>query len=441
MMIANQLSGVISNTFGSITEYVGAIAAKRTVTSVGDSLMAHGDNSRFGETVGQGHTSQSTIGWANSQLPGGALAVVANRAVGGTLIDGAATNSLIGTNTPQLPAAITDNSDILWIHSGINHLNPAIDASSPTVAQILSKFRRLLDLAAPQKQLVVVDALCPVNAGASAPTGAAARRADIPRINAGLAAIASTYRNVRFNDVYTPLALDQAGNANPSYVLSTDGIHLTSWGAYLVGLTSAANLYRWLSPAQAFRPTKNVTLPDFSGAGGTKTPNSGTILGNVASNFVLVIASGTSVVTASVADGKQTLVIDNTAGGATSAIQLKLVNPAGYLGSLANGDTVIAFTKIEVTSQSNMRRCNFVNMLNPSGSPVNNVFLGRSSVENSGGVVPNFPPAFSGIYVTDPFTFGAAPASVDVPVTIEVAAGGIATVSISGLGYNAVAAV
>jgi hypothetical protein len=422
------------------------ISAKRSATLAGDSIMGYGDNTGAGgSTIGE--TSQSHVAWANSAMPGTALSIIANRGVGGTLIDGAAVSSLIGSGgSPQLPLAAVDNSDILWIHSGVNHLNPTIDASAPTVAKIVTKYRRLFDLAAPMKGLVFVDAITPLNAAALTPSGAAARRADIPLINSQIAALCASYRNVKFNDIYSPLAVDQAGNANPNYFTLLNGIHFTTWGAQVAGIVSAANLLKYLRPAAAYRVTKTILMMDFTGSAGTKTPGSGTINGNVATSLALTIAAGTGVVTASVADNKQRLVIDNSAGGATCTVQLNFSNTTAWNGTLANGDVVQSYTKIECASQTGMRRCNPTFIQNPAGTPVTVDGLSRSTQElvdsgAQGVALPLFPPSFSGIFPTRPFTLNAVIASINIAVTIEVAAGGSADVQISGYEINGQVAV
>jgi hypothetical protein len=198
--------------------------------------------------------------------------------------------------------------------------------------------------------------------------------------------------------------------------------------------------------APAYKIAKNVTLMDFSGTGGSKTAGSGTINGNVATNLALTIAAGSGVVTASVAASKQRLVIDNSAGGTTCTVQLNFSNTASWNGTLANADTVVAFAKVECASQSLMRRCNPTFIQNPAGTPVTVDALSRSAQEladsgNQGQVLPLFPPAFSGAFYTQPFALNAVIASINLAVTIEVAAGGSADVQISGYGYNALTAI
>jgi hypothetical protein len=414
---------------------VTGIATARGVCQGGDSIAAYGDNTGSAAS-GIGATSQSIVSHASSQMPGRGLALVVNRAVGGTRIDNGS-NSLIGT---QLPLLIADNAPILWLHTGINHLNASLDLTFPTVAEVLNKFRRLLDIASPAKPCVVVDALTPL--AIDSISGAAPRRADIPLVNAGLKIICASYKNVIFNDVYTPLAIDSvSGTALPGMTRADDGIHLTTVGAYTAGVVSAANLLAAAQLAPYYRVTYAVPMPAITGTTGTKTPGSGTISGTVSTGYELRIASGTSVVTTSVIDGKQHIAVNNTASGSTTVIQFKFSDQAAQLGTLANGDTVVACGRIEMAAGSSLvRRSNITLQINPAGSVINVDAMSKSGQESGTGVLaPLFPStAFTQNHQVTPYTIAVALASINLVATVEVDAGGSATFDVSAFGLQRV---
>lgn len=411
-------------------------ACKATVTLCGDSTMAYGDNVGAGGT-GIGETSQSHVAWAGGTLRGTPFRVIANRGVGGTLID-FGSNSLL---LVQLPLALVDASDILWVRSGINHLNPSIDNNAPTVAQIVDKFRRFLDIAASAKPCVIIDSLNPLNGSVTTPSGAYPRHTDIPFVNAQLQALCATYRNVIYNDTYDAIAADQNGNAIAGMVSSVDGIHQQTAGAYAMGVRSAANIYPQLTLAAGYRVAKTVALPDFTGSGGISTAGSGTVTGTISANMNVVNAAGTSNVTCSVVNHGMQLVIDNSASGAVGTVQVKLSSATAYLGTFANGDIVTAYGRFQVTNGGALNRSNLTFQLNPSGTSVNIDALSKSTQEN--GTPPTvFPTANYDVTLnTRPFALTAAPASINIAATMEVQAGKIVTVILSGWGLNALTAI
>lgn len=408
-------------------------SAFSSLTVIGDSIAAYGDGVKSGGTL-VGPTSQSIPAWAFSQIDGTPFNISANRAAGGKTID------LVVTE--QLPAALADNSDILWVHAGINNLNPAIDASAPTVAQIIARMRRLLDMAA-TKPVVILDALTPL--AAASISGALPRRTDIPLVNAGYKELAAQYRNVFFNDVYTPLAQDAtSGLAKPGVTVANDGIHLTTYGAHLAGLASVATLSQ-IAMRPRYRTTNVFVLPGISGSGGTKTAGAGTINGEVADNCNVAIASNAAgvTVTASVGVGRpnsQRLRIQNSAGNTgSSVVRFQLASFTDYLTGLASGEVVRATGRIAVQSSAGLYRHDLSIQQDPSGTVVNFPSMQKSTAEDGNGdSFPTFPPGPYTVKLTATGALTATPASINVAFSIEVAPGGDVTVDISGWTFEEV---
>lgn len=416
------------------------VFASTAVSVVGDSLAAYGDGIGSGGSI-VGPTSQSIPAWALSKtkVP---YHIASNRGVGGALWSDVLTN--------QLVLALTDNTDILWIHVGINNLNPAVDATAPTVAQITQQARRVLDIASVSKALVILDAVCPLDPATI--SGALPRRTDIPLLNAAYRSLAAEYKNVLFNDVYTPMAQDAtSGLALPSMTLSTDGIHLTTLACRTLGAASYQNLRAagvFFRPSH--RPTNAFRLPAIIAAGGTagtKTANSGTINGTVADDCNVTIASNSAgvVVDAAVSVGRpgsQRLRIQN-GNAAASVVQFKVASATAYITGLASGDLVRGSGRVEViaSSSNGIYRHDFIVVLNTNVGYYQ--AMQKSTKENGSGGTP-FPLFGSGVYERRLFTpvssLSANATAIDVVFTIEVAPGGDVTVDLSGWTFEEVVA-
>jgi lysophospholipase L1-like esterase len=420
----------------TIASSAGVAAAARTaITGVGDSIMAYGDGVGAGGSAGP--TSSSIIAWGMSQL-GLPYSITANRGVAGSTIDGILSG--------QLSAAMADNSDILWIHSGINHLNPSIDASAPTVAQIVSNMRRLLSKAT-SKPLVILDALTPL--AADSISGALPRVADIPLVNAGYRALTAEFKNVVFNDVYTPLALDAvSGLARPGMTLASDGIHLTSAGAYTAGVATAQNVAAAaISLRPSFRTLTYFDLPTFTGSSGTTTASTGSITGTVATGCNVQIASNATgvVVTASVGtlrDYTQRLRIQNGNASAT-VVRLQQASFTSPLTGLSSGDVLRFSGSVHVVAgQTGLYRQDLAFQQDPSGSTVSFPSLQKSPKEDgSGDSFPSYPTTDYTTRLCGVATLTATPTTANVVWSIEVAPGGDVTLDFEGWRCEKVTAV
>lgn len=407
-------------------------ACKSSVTLLGDSTMAYGDNIQSGGT-GVGETSQSHVAWCSAFMRGVPFRVVANRAVGGTLIDSGA-NSLM----TQLVTALTDQCDILWVRSGVNHLNPAIDATLPTVQTIVNKFKRFLDIAASAKACVIIDSINPLNGNLATPSGAYPRHTDIPVLNSMLKDLCDHYMNVIYNDTYRALAQDNFGNADPSLVSALDGIHQQTSGAFAMGLVSASNLLPQLALANSYRVVKTVALPDFTGTNGGSAPGSGTVTGQISANMNVVNAAGTANVACTTQNNSMTLNIDNSQSAVVGTIQVKLVSQTAALGTFANGDLLTAYGRLNVQGAAGLNRANLIFQLNPAGTVANVDSLSKS-VQETSNPVTKFPNVnYEGNFNTRPWALNAAPTSINITLTLEVQPGKKVVATCSGWGLNAV---
>jgi hypothetical protein len=389
------------------------------ITGVGDSLMANGNGPTSGTTV-SGPTSQSHMAWA-LYLNGYPTPQIINRGVGSKTID------LVITE--QLPNAMADDTDVLWIHVGINNLNPSIDPTLPTVSEIISRMDYLVSLAS-SKVLVILDAISPLAQGSI--SGAYARRADIPLINAGYKAIAAKYKNVIYNDVFTPIAQDATTGLAISGVTVADGIHWNSNGGYILGASSGRTIN---SAGISFRSKyKNggfFQLPQITGNGGTKSAGSGAINGDIATGYTATIVTNSSGVTinASVADGKQRMEITNN-NAAASVIRFQYTASTSYLTGLAGGDVVMFSGTYDVIKSSGLMRTDVSFTQNPGGSPT----VTFSALQKSGQeATPVFTTNPYRIKATAIGTLTATPTGAVVIFSIEVASGGTVTLDMSNM--------
>lgn len=392
---------------------------------IGDSFAAYGDGVQAGGSI-PGPTSMSIIGWAFSQMAGQTTyQVVSNLGVGSKTID------LVITE--QLASALAVDADILHIHAGINNLNPSIDATTPTVAQIVAKMDYLLSQCV-SVPVVILDALCPLDINSI--SGAAPRMADIPLVNAGYEAIAAKYPNVVYNDIYTVIAVDAtSGTAIPGVTLP-DGIHLNSYGAKLTGFATAKNLSKSFAVfRRALKAIRTVLMPRFTGAGGTKSANSGTINGDIATGYKFDIVTNSSgvVVTASVDDlnNKQTVRIQNGNPSAT-VCRFQMASTTAYIGSLSTGDIVQAGISFDVKRTTGLRRHDLAIATAST--------LSGALQKSTGETTPVFPPEPYLLRLNTNATMGGSPSNIDFISTFEVGPGGDVLIDISALTVQEVVA-
>lgn len=409
--------------------------ARLGVTGVGDSLMAFQDAVRAGGTV-SGQTSQGIMSWAMSNLAKKIpYFIVSNRGTGSKTID------LVITE--QLPNALADNSDILWVHAGVNNLNPSIDATLPTVAEIISRMDYLLSICQ-NVPIVILDAITPLGLGSI--SGAYPRRADIPLINTGYKALAVKYPNVVYNDIYTPLAQDAtSGLAIDNVTIASDKIHLSTYGAYVAGMASKATLESIpMALSRYHRASTSFQMPRITGTSGTKTANSGTINGDIATGYTCDIVTNSSgvVITGSVdeANQKQRLRIQNGNASAT-VIRFGLTSLTDLTTGLVGGDIVRVGGTIDVISQSGLYRHDMGFIQNPSGVPVAFGSFQKSTGEDgTGDSFPFFPPAPYTLSPDCHAVLTTTPTSLRHIFTFELASGGDVTVDLSKFTFEEVVA-
>lgn len=410
------------------------INARLAVTTIGDSLLANGqaNASTTGGSI-PGQTSQSHVTWALSQLE--IPYIITPRAVGGKTI-----NMVI---TEQLPSALTDNTDILWIHAGVNDLNPSIDASTPTVSEIVARMDYLLRLAQ-NVPLVILDSITALTTGSVLTSGAYPRRADIPLINAGFAESAEKYKNVIYNDIYSVTAADDLGNAKPGVNVGVDGTHWATYGAFLTGMQSYLNIIKSGVSLRRFRrPTTVYSLPRINGTGGSKSPSTGTINGDVATGYTVSIATNATgvVVTGSVdgSKGKQRLRIQNGNDAAT-VVRMQLTSSTDYLTGLANGDVVRATGRVDMISNDGSLYRHDLSIF-PDGATLYGAL--QKSAQEDGSSNKSFP-----VFPREPYTvklsaetaLTSTPSSINILYSIEVAPGGDVTLDLWAMGFEEVTA-
>jgi hypothetical protein len=149
-------------------------------------------------------TSMSTIQWASSQQPDQPFDLVFDYGANSTTIQDAIAS--------QLPSALADNSEILWVITGINNLNPAL-SNNDSLNTIVAQAKILLDQASPLKVAIIWDSITPI--AQSGTSGARPRANTIPLLNSKLKALCESYKNVIFNDVYPALVDPTSYTADP----------------------------------------------------------------------------------------------------------------------------------------------------------------------------------------------------------------------------------
>lgn len=306
----------------------GRLQARSTCTLLGDSLFAVGNVPSYGPGAQGGAFSDSHVVWANDMLnaSGSGIDVTSVRAVGGKTVEQVVSE--------QLPGALTDPTDIAWVHAGANSLNTTVGTGS--VAATLASMEVLVGALSRGKRLVIVDAVQPVYQAGS--TGLKPRAAQIPVLNAGIQSICRRYPNVVFNDVYTPLLDPENANLDAlSGALNVaDGIHFRTIGAQIAGYASAANILSVAEITSAYKKGPNL-LPAFSGSGGTTTPGAGAIVGTPPVGWNVAIPAGAaSVVVSEPQNGVTRLAITN-AGAAASVVYLQVSDAAALQSAIGGG--------------------------------------------------------------------------------------------------------
>jgi hypothetical protein len=421
----------------------------------GDSLVAFGDvagaltQTAAGVLAATGgKTACSVLAWVDAHLKSGRIDLVSNRGVGSTLIDGTATNSVLGTNTPQFgngsgAGVLTDASRLLWIHSGVNHLSTTNDPSAPTATAIAQKFRRMIGIAASRKPAVVVEGIYPIGLGSGATHYA--RRFDIPLINAQVAAFCAQFPNVVYLDP-SILSIDGGATGDPKYYLASDGLHLNGYGAFTLGKDYAQQLEGrvWIIPG--YRPVKTVLMPEMAGTSGGKTPNTGVINGTVPGNMRAINLAGSPTVTLVTQNNRLYATIDNSAQASSATFTVDLNSRTAYIGNLALNDVITASATLNVTNPVGLRAHDMYLSQNfddgVGATRIDVSAMAQSNQELINGNSAQLPPHSYGQITlrTQPFTIASALTNLNVRFTFIVAAFGSVTVDIGDLTVDAVVA-
>lgn len=362
------------------------------LTGLGDSIMNYQWYNNFPATL-------SIVAWASSQLEVG-FNFETNRAIGGTtpadMVSG------------QVPATVTDSSETVWIHTGVNGLSSTA-ATANTVEAIIGQFRSALDSLSPAKQCVIVDAVLPFLASANP------RTIEIPRLNTMLAALCREYPNVVFNDIY-PALLDTTslvGDAVTSNFFD-NVIHPNTKGAQLCGKLSAKNLAR-VKVVPSYTSTLVAAVPDMTGTGGTAVPGSGTITGSIPSGIAVQVATGTAdVVTTirtstSTAVGNRLNIVATNPAASASQVNVHLAVNTGNNASFPSG------TRVQGTIYGQIKSSNLLNTL--SAYIVQNGANYGSGLTNSASETPNVqfdPASLSFAIKTNVLLLGANTTTLDI---------------------------
>jgi hypothetical protein len=322
----------------------------------------------------------------------------------------------------QLPLALADGNDVVWMHGGVNDMNSLITGGNSTVATILSRVKTLLDALSPAKKAIIWDSIHPVLQ--SGTTGSAPRAFSFQMVNNLIRQLCETYPNVFFNDTYSVLVdtTSTALNALANTVRSDDGIHFRAYGAQLAGYASAKTI------AANLRITKYKTaganlLAALSGSGGTTTPGGGTISGSVPTGWNVQVASGAASVAVSTKQPDMTTLTMTNAGGADSVVYLQRTNLTGNNGSLPQGAVVQGRFGFQASGITNLRRLGLILRQNNNTTP--NLFYGKyedSSNEPAPIVFPST--AFAGVTGTMPWALPATTSQMEFIITAKLAASG-----------------
>jgi lysophospholipase L1-like esterase len=380
------------------------IKTKSSLSILGDSFMQYGQDSVAGMY------SNSFIQWFNdyAALSNSELDMLFNYGAGGKTIQ-----ELI---SQQLPLAEIDGTKVAWVHIGVNNLNPTSFAND-SINTILGHMETVVSRLSKCKSLVIIDGLLPVNQNGS--TSSKTRAQEIPLINAGYKRICARYDNVIFNDIYASILDTTSADLNPieNTTNSTDGIHLTTYGAQLVGHASYNNIIPYVD-IQKYRKTQEIALPTFSGTGGTTTVGSGSISGgsNIPASWNVQVASGAAAVTVSTqAPDKIRLAITNA--GATSTIYFQALNNAALTAALTVGKTYQAKFDYKTSGMVLVTRIVMTTRLNST-----------SPLWHGGGVSPNETTPFyttgniSGRRITPPRTLTSSPSNFEFIMAFNVGA-------------------
>lgn len=404
------------------------IATLNSVTVLGDSLMANGNQTLSG---GIGGTfSNSHVGWCNdlAKVAGVGLDVINLRAVGGKTIQ--------RINSEQLPSALTDATAIAWTHSGVNSFNDTIttpDGGPFTLAQNITAMQSQISQLAAVKTVVIVDAIQPISQTGT--TGARPRWAELPQFNASIQAYCATFNNVIFNDLYSVLVDSSSPTKDPlpNFIRTDDGIHYTTLGAQLCGYASWNNVISPRLTLTKYKTAGASLIATFgTTTGGTATPGSGTVTGtaNIPAGWNVQIASGTSACAVSQPSAGVVRLTITNGGGAASTVNLQITASVGLAALVASGDVVQAGFDFSVVG-SPVGLTRIAGTIRLNGATLWQA-MNRDST-NEPDAVAKFPTStFTGRRGGYPFTLPAATyTNVEKIISINTNPGGSAVVDLS----------
>lgn len=414
----NEVTGVLESYAGGIKITKQQIVCKSSCTLLGDSLNNYGvyaPNLETGELPGSaiGTFSNHPVTWANDMLAmyGMQIDVVSQRAVAATTLDGL---------TAQIDGALTDDTEIAWVHSGINTLQSTQDTPTTIKTKLETHIGRL----AAGKKVVIWDAIDPVKAFVSRATQAVS-------VNAMAKAICQRYQNVFFNDTFSRLVDTTSDTlyAVAAY-LQADNMHKTTSGAVPTGYGLADLLLEKvvITPFMSVGP--NV-CPAFYGAGkaGTETPGSGTITNSPAaipSGWNVAIVAGTgNVAVSDIGVADQTRFVITNSGGVDMSVYIQRVDSAALAALFSGGDIVRGSWFVNVRSAVGVKRAG--SFLRANGN-VTCWGGGESGNETS----PLYPTkSWSGRRSTLPLKLPASLTSLELAFLVKVAAAGSVTIDLS----------
>jgi lysophospholipase L1-like esterase len=313
------------------------ISSLSSTTTLGDSILSYGMVAAG--AVG-GAYSNSHIAWANSLIAQGGVGfdVVSMRAVGGATLQNIIDN--------QLPGALTDLTEVAWLHGGINDL---ATTGGSSISAMMTKFTTIISQLAAAKKLVIVDSLNPLYQSGS--TGAKTRAFQIPTVNASLEALCNQYSNVIYNDTYSALVDTTSAvlDAKANMLRTDDGIHFVTAGAQVAGYATVKNINNRIKLTKYKTKGSNLLTSAFSGSGGSVSTNyPAGITGTPPSGWQLKVTStgngvtGQTVAISSLSPDMIRLVCANTSATNDFEFQLNLLSNTAMNASLAAGDVVQA---------------------------------------------------------------------------------------------------
>ena len=359
--------------------------------------------------------SNSHIGWWNELMDSAGMVgfdIVSYHAVAGAGVQSVIDN--------QLPAILAAPSSVALGRVLVNNFGTLTEQDSVYAA--MAKMKVLLDALSAGKDLVVIESVNPVyQSGSASPR---LRAGEFEAINAALAQLCSTYRNVKFNDTYSAI-VDPASNvrdALPNTLNTVDGIHYVSNGAYLAGYKSFYNmkdkfkLYR-------YKTKGSNLLPAWAGTGGNKTEGSGTITGTPPAGWNCQVVSGSASVVLTTQSPDRIRATITNSGGSDSLVGFYLTTPSytALSALLTAGDTIQGSFGYMHKGGTLLKRIAAAIRFNFSGLGTNAPFVSAMTQQPTNEPTIVYPQkAMGGVRKTPPVVIPPSFNSVDFFITCQV---------------------